>query len=149
MRLLPLLTASLLIAGCTPLGLWIYDDPVVALDDVLIDPRTDPGAAPPYVVLAVENRNDYALSLKGLELELRIDDGEIGRTTVDTALTLHGGSVQPVRIMVPPAGESARGRIARMQRGTHRYAILGRARVETPIGERRVGFQQELTATAE
>ena len=30
----------------------------------------------------------------------------------------------------------------------HRYAIEGRARVDTPIGERRIGFEHEIRGEA-
>ena len=93
---------AVLLVACTPMGVWLYEEPTVGLEDVLIDTSTGESALPPYVILAVKNRNDFELSLRHVELVLHIDGGEIGRIAVDTIVTLAPITVRPVRLMVPP-----------------------------------------------
>ena len=131
------------------MGVWLYEEPTVGLEDVLIDTRASDSALPPYVVLGVRNRNDFELSLRQIEVELRIDGENIGKIEVDTVVTLAPIATRPVRIKVPPVDAAARNRIAALRAGIHRYAISGRARLDTPIGERRIGFHQEIRAKAE
>jgi hypothetical protein len=137
--------AVALTAGCTPLGLWVYEEPRIGLQDVLIDTSTSASALPPYVVLTVGNRNDYSLSLRQVELVLQLDGRDIGNVVVDTVVPLRPIMNQPVRIMVPPRDDDARTRLAAIRAGRpHSYAVRGRARVETPIGLRRIGFEEEI-----
>lgn len=141
-----LLTAALL-GGCTPFGLWIYDEPTVEFQDVLIDASTAADALPPYVIVGVANRNDYDLSLRGMDLVFRVDGRDIGTAIVDTVVTLRSRMVQPVRVKVPPADQQARVRLHALASGTHSYVVEGRARIETPLGERRIGFSEEIRGT--
>lgn len=143
------LAALAILAACTPMGVWLYEEPTVGLEDVLIDTSAGESALPPYVILAVKNRNDFELSLRHIELVLQIDGNEIGRVAVDTIVTLEAIAVRPVRVRVPPLDAQARGRIAGLRAGVHRYAVAGRARLETPIGERRIGFKHEIRGEAE
>ena len=138
------LAAAALLAACTPFGVWLYEEPTVRLEEVLLDTSSGPSALPPYVILAVKNRNDFELSLRQVELVLRIDGRDVGRIELDTVVTLAPIATRPVRIMVPPADDRARSRIAGLRNGSHRYAVAGRARVDTPIGERRIGFEHEI-----
>lgn len=143
-----LLLTLLCCAGCTPFGLWLYEEPTVALDDVLLDSGPAATALPPYVILAVKNRNDFELSLRRIELVLQIDGRDVGSIDVDTVVTLRPITVHPVRVKVPPADAEAAGRVADVRQGTHRYGVVGRARLDTPIGERRVGFAHEIRGEA-
>jgi hypothetical protein len=142
------LAAAALLAACTPMGLWLYEEPTVGLDDVLIDTSVGEAALPPYVILAVRNRNDFELSLRYIELVLQIDGRDIGRVGIDTLVALAPAAIQPVRLKVTPADAPARERISALRAGLHRYAITGRARLDTPIGERRIGFQHEIRGEA-
>jgi hypothetical protein len=144
---IPLVILALL-AACTPMGVWLYEEPTVGLEDVLIDTSAGESALPPYVVLAVKNRNDFELSLRHIELVLQIDGRDIGRVAVDTTVTLAPIAVRPVRLKVPPLDGQARGHITALREGMHRYGIAGRARLDTPIGERRIGFQHEIRGEA-
>ena len=68
-----------LLGSCTPLGLWMYEDPVVTVARVTLEVREKPTAASPVVVaLAVDNRNDYPLSATRMEVWLRLDGVPIG-----------------------------------------------------------------------
>jgi len=134
--------AVTLLAACTPFGVWLYEEPTVGLDEVLIDTSSAESALPPYVILAVKNRNDYELSLRNVELVLRVDGRDVGSVAVDTIVTLGPIATRAVRLKVPPI------RIAGTRSGTHRYGIVGRARLETPIGERRIGFHEEIRGEA-
>lgn len=137
------------LSACTPMGVWLYEEPTVGLEDVLIDTSAGDAALPPYVILGVRNRNDFELSLRQIELELRIDGENIGSVDLDTVVTLAPITTRPVRVKVPPVDAAARGRIGALRAGVHRYGIAGRARLDTPIGERRIGFSQEIRAEAE
>jgi hypothetical protein len=137
-----------LLAACTPMGVWLYEEPTVGLDDVLIDTSAGDAALPPYVILAVKNRNDFELSLRHIELLLQIDGNDIGTVRVDTIVTLAPLAIRPVRVKVAPTDGTARGRISALRAGIHRYAVVGRARLETPIGERRIGFRHEIRGEA-
>lgn len=142
------LAAAALLAACTPMGLWLYEEPTVGLDDVLIDTSVGEAALPPYVILAVRNRNDFEVSLRYIELLLEIDGRGIGSVELDTVVTLAPIATQPVRVLVVPIDAPARERISGLRTGLHRYAITGRARLQTPIGERRIGFQHEIRGEA-
>lgn len=140
--------AVTLLAACTPFGVWLYEEPTVGLDEVLIDTSSAESALPPYVILAVKNRNDYELSLRNVELVLRVDGRDVGSVAVDTVVTLGPIATRAVRLKVPPNDAEARTRIAGTRSGSHRYGIVGRARLDTPIGERRIGFREEIRGEA-
>lgn len=142
------LIALALLTACTPMGVWLYEEPTVGLDDVLIDTSAGEAALPPYVILAVRNRNDFEVGLRYVELLLQIDGSDIGNARVDTIVTLAPLETRPVRVKVPPTDAGARARISELRAGIHRYAIVGRARMETPIGERRIGFRHEIRGEA-
>ena len=63
-------------------------------------------------------------------------------------MTLAPLAIRPVRVKVAPRDGTARGRISALRAGVHRYAVVGRARLETPIGERRIGFHHEIRGEA-
>jgi LEA14-like dessication related protein len=137
----PLLTCLLSATlACTPLGLWIYDDPTLEVSRVRVD-RNGAGAAPVVVGLAVWNPNTYALSTARLELQLRLDDLTVGRFDRDSIIPLPevGLADLAVPLTVPPG--RVRERIRAMASGTHRFTVEGRATLSTPFGEREVPFE--------
>ncbi|HEY7479279.1 MAG TPA: LEA type 2 family protein [Gemmatimonadales bacterium] len=137
----PLLACLLsAIVACTPLGLWIYDDPTLEVSRVRVD-RNGAGAAPVVVGLAVWNPNLYALSTARLELQLRLDDLTVGHFDRDSIIPLPQGGLADVALPLTVPSGRIRDRIRAMASGTHRFAVEGRATLSTPFGEREVPFE--------
>jgi LEA14-like dessication related protein len=131
-----LLTAA---AACTPLGLWVYDDPGLEVSRVRLD-HAAAGAAPVVVGLAVWNPNDYDLSTARLELQLRLDGVAVGHFSRDSIIPVPQSGLADFALpLTVPAGP-IRERIRRLSSGTHRFAVVGRATFSTPFGRRDVRF---------
>lgn len=128
--------------SCTPLGLWMYQDPAVTVSRVrLVTEPTD--SAPVVVALDVSNPNDYAVSTTRVELRLRLDDRPIGRLDHDGSVPLPKVATATVDLpLVPDRGTTA-AQLQAFGSGVHRFAIEGRATFATPIGSRKVRFAQE------
>lgn len=124
--------------ACTPLGLWMYEDPLVTVSRVRLDAE---GTAPVVVALDVLNPNDYTLSTTRFELRLSLDGQSIGRLARDSSVSLPEGTATVALPLVPDRGTPAR-RMRAFRTGAHRFLIEGRATVTTPIGERHVRFAQ-------
>lgn len=133
----------LFLTGCTPLGLWLYEDPVVTVSRVTFEsgkPRPS-GASPVIVALAVQNVNDYPLTNERLELSLRLDGIPIGVVSRDSTVAVETDTVSTVAVALPiqPQAPSVDEVLAS---GTHTFAVQGRAFFHTPIGIREVRFAQ-------
>ena len=89
-----------LLGACTPLGLWMYEDPVVTVNRVTLELREPRpvGSSPVVVALAVANRNDYPLSTEWLELSLRLDGVPIGRFDRDSKVAVATDTVSTVAL---------------------------------------------------
>lgn len=135
--LLPML--GCLALACTPLGLWMYEDPLVTVSRVRLDAE---GTAPVVVALDVLNPNDYTISTTRFELRLSLDDQPIGRLARDSSVSLPQGTATVALRLIPDRGAPAE-RVLAFRTGAHRFLIEGRATLTTPIGERRVRFAQE------
>ena len=136
-----LLGACLVTAAgaCTPLGVWVYDDPGLEVSRVRLD-HDDAGTAPVVVGLAVWNPNDYDLSTARLELQLRLDDVAVGHFSRDSIIPVPQAGLADFALpLTVPAGP-IRERIRRLSSGTHRFAVVGRATFLTPFGRRDVRF---------
>jgi LEA14-like dessication related protein len=131
------------LTSCTPLGLWLYEDPVVKVSRVTLKVSEDKtsGSAPVIVALAVDNRNDYDLSAVRVELSLRLNDVPIGQVDRDSSVTIAMDTVSTVA--VPLQRQTSLQYLRSLELGTHRFAVRGRAIFDTPIGTRRVRFAQE------
>ena len=79
-----------LLGACTPLGLWIYEDPVVTVSRVTLELREPRSStlSPVVVALDVHNRNDFSLSTTRRELSLRLDGFPIGRLKQDNRVVV-------------------------------------------------------------
>src|SRR4051794_41416202 len=77
-----------LIGGCTPLGLWLYEDPVVTVSQITLELGSGPARSPVTVALAMQNTNDYPLSTERVELSLQLDDVPIGQLRRDSAVAV-------------------------------------------------------------
>lgn len=133
------------LGACTPLGLWVYEDPVVTVSRVTLEVKETRrlGTSPVVVALAVENRNTYALSTERVELSLRLDGVRIGRVDRDSAVPVAKAAVSTVALTLPPQKQATPERLAALASGTHTFAVQGRATFRTPFGKRAVQFEQE------
>jgi hypothetical protein len=127
------------VLACTPLGLWIYDDPRVTVSRVRVDVR---GAAPVEVALDVNNPNNYTLSTTRVELRLSIDDLPIGRLARDSSVELPMGTATMALPLVPDRATTP-AQLQALSSGVHRFTIEGLATLATPLGKREVPFAQE------
>jgi LEA14-like dessication related protein len=126
-------------AACTPLGLWVYDDPGLEVSRVRLDHDTA-GAEPVVLGLAINNPNDYDLSTARFELQLRLDDVPVGHFSRDSIIPVPQLAIADMALpLTVPAG-AIRHRIRTLSKGTHRFAVEGRATFSTPFGLRDVRF---------
>jgi LEA14-like dessication related protein len=129
------------VIGCTPLGLWIYEDPVVTVARISFELRQSaPVQSPLVVALAVKNRNDYPLSAEQVELSLQLDGIPVGEIKRDSTVSLATDTVSTVALPLPMAKRANPGQL---RSGIHTFAVQGRAIFRTPIGTRKVRFAQE------
>jgi LEA14-like dessication related protein len=128
--------------ACTPLGLWVYDDPSVTVARVRLAEKAT-STAPVLIALEVRNPNDYDLSAVEVELMLRLDDVQIGQLSRDSTVPLPKGTTATLEVPLVPARGAAASRFASFLNGPHRFAIRGRAQFATPFGKRGVRFAQE------
>lgn len=124
-------------AACTPLGLWVYDDPEFEVSRVRLasDARRDSVVE---VALALWNPNDYDISTARFELHLQLDDDTIGRYERDSIIPLEQVETTTLSLPFTPTAEATPGRLAAFRSGTHRFLVSGRAVFTTPFGERRL-----------
>ncbi|MEA2725302.1 MAG: hypothetical protein QOH59_3073 [Gemmatimonadales bacterium] len=146
MRPMKLIRAAwlVLLGSCTPLGLWMYEDPVVTVARVTLEVRERRTAASPVVVaLAVDNRNDYPVSATRMEVSLRLDGVPIGRLRQDSTRQVPMEGVATVALPLALEKRATPSQLRALDTGSHRFAVSGRATFETPIGTRRVRFAEE------
>jgi len=132
----------LLLIACTPLGFWVYTDPVVTVSRVSVQLRRTVDS-PVVVGLAVDNPNDYAISTEQIELALRLDGVPIGKLKRDSTVALEMTAVSNLDVVLPLEKRVTPKQLAALNPGTHNFAVQGRATFRTPFGVRKVRFQQE------
>lgn len=130
-----------LLAACTPLGIWVYEEPKVEVRSVAVDSAL--GAAfPVRFTLAFSNANDYDVALLRVQVQLFID----GTTVVESELLADAKfpprDRQVILIGIAPADLTPGARPNRFFSGDHQYTIQGYAILETPLGERKIPFIQ-------
>jgi LEA14-like dessication related protein len=140
-RIAPLLV----LWACTPLGLWVYEDPVVTVSRVTLELKESrrTGKSPLVVALAVDNRNTYALSAERVELALRLDGVSVGRVDRDSTVPVAMGTVSTVAMVLPLQKQTRPEHLTALSSGTHTFAVRGRATFRTPFGKRQVRFEQQ------
>ncbi|MGH7509819.1 MAG: hypothetical protein ACREMZ_10145 [Gemmatimonadales bacterium] len=138
---------TLLLGACTPLGLWIYEDPIIWLHQITLELRepAPPGSFPVVVALAMENPNDYPLSTERVELFLRVDGIAIGRLDHNGAVPVAMDTISTVAMPLTLERKTTRAHLQALESGTRLFAVRGRATFRTPIGVRKVRFAQEGT----
>jgi LEA14-like dessication related protein len=130
------------LGGCTPLGLWVYTDPVVTVSRVTLEVK-ETRRLGMIVALAVDNQNTYALSSERVELSLRLDGLPMGRVDRDSTVSVAKTTVSTVALALPLQKQTTPERLAALGSGTHTFAVRGRATFRTPFGMREVRFEQE------
>jgi hypothetical protein len=128
--------------ACTPLGLWMYQDPGVTVSRVRLGTQAADSASV-EVALDVSNPNDYAVSTTRVELRLRLDDLPIGQLDRDSSVPLPEVATSTVALPLVPDGGTPATRLQVFGSGVHRFMVEGRATFATPIGSRKVRFVQE------
>jgi LEA14-like dessication related protein len=134
----------LLLEGCTPLGLWIYDDPVVTVSHITLEfGQSGRAPAPVVVALALQNLNDYPLSTERMELSLRLDGVPMGQLKRDSIVPVATDTISTVALPLVMTRQASPERLRALGSGTHTFAVRGQATFRTPIGTRKVRFAQE------
>jgi hypothetical protein len=137
-RVIPLLLTAA-IGGCTPLGIWMYEEPRVEVSEIAVDPSV--GAAfPVQVSLSVSNANDFEVSLLRVRLRFVVGGHPIVDRDLSTAADFAARDRQVIRIGVA-AGDLAPGANPRAAEAQP-YTIDGYAILKTPIGERLIRFER-------
>jgi LEA14-like dessication related protein len=132
----------LLLIACTPLGFWVYTDPVVTVSRVSVELRRTLDS-PVVVGLSVDNPNDYAISTEQIEVALRLDGMPIGKLKRDSSVALEMTAVSNLDVVLPLEKRVTPKQLAALNSGTHNFAVQGRATFRTPFGVRKVRFRQE------
>ena len=136
--------SGLLLESCTPLGLWMYEDPVVSVARITYElKRSTPAETPLVVALAVKNANDYAVSAEHLELSLHLDGVPVGQIKRDSTVPVANDTISTLAVPLQFNSQTAQRRQDVVRSGTHRFAVKGKATFRTPIGRRTVRFAQE------
>jgi LEA14-like dessication related protein len=133
--------AAAAVVACTPLGLWVYDDPGLEVSRVRVD--HDANSDPVVLGLAVWNPNDYDVSTSRLELELKLDDMPVGRFSKDSVVAVPTAGLANLALPLTVPKGTARQRIRTLSASNHRFAVQGRATFSTPFGPRKVRFAHE------
>lgn len=135
---------SLALGGCTPLGLWLYEDPVVTVAHISLQlGGVSRSQSPVVVALDLQNVNDYPLETERVELSLRLDGIPIGQLRRDSTMEVAMDTVSTVALPLALEKHATQERLRAFESGTHRFAVRGRATFRTPIGSRKVRFAQE------
>ncbi len=128
------------VVACTPLGVWVYEDPGVTVSRVRVDAEGR-DSSPVVVALNLRNPNDFTVSTTRVELRLMLDGLAIGQLDRDSDVTLPKGTAT-VSLPLIPNRSTSHGRLRAFGSGVHRFAIEGRATFTTPMGKRKVHFAQ-------
>jgi LEA14-like dessication related protein len=124
----------LAIAGCQTLGRAVFEEPVVALQDVRVSALGITGGTLD-VVLGVYNPNGFKLDATRLTYRLFVDSIEVGDGELDERFSVQSGDTSMVRLPVRFT-YSGLGRAGRqlMETGVVNYRVAGDLGVSTPLG---------------
>jgi LEA14-like dessication related protein len=131
-----------ILGACTPLGLWVYADPVVTVSRVTLEVK-EAKRLGTVIALAVDNQNTYAISAERVELSLKLDDLPVGQVDRDSSVPVAKAAVSTVALSLPLQKQTSPERLAALGSGTHTFAVHGRATFRTPFGLRAVRFEHE------
>jgi LEA14-like dessication related protein len=131
------------LVACTPLGLWMYEDPAVTVSRVRLNAEAR-GTPPVIVALDLRNPNDYALSATSVQFSLRLDELPIGQLShANSSVEVPKAGTSTVAVPLEPDQGTTPARLKMLSSGVHRFAVEGEATFATPIGNRRVRFAEE------
>ncbi|HEU4698718.1 MAG TPA: LEA type 2 family protein [Gemmatimonadales bacterium] len=133
----PLALAAAL-GGCTPLGLWVYTEPQVALSGIQV--ALDADAEPLGMVLQVINPNSFDLTVTHVEARLQLDSATVGQVVQANGASVPERGEAQVHVALPASDSLRRALSAQLRAGTHHYAVSGMLTLATPIGKRRIPF---------
>lgn len=128
--------------SCTPLGVWIYEDPEVTVSRVRVG-SDSLSPAPVLVALDLQNPNDYPVSTVHVQLSLELDDLPVGELSQDSTVVLPEDATSTVALPLVLGAGVPLARLTRLRGGTHKFTVMGRAEFTTPLGTRKVRFAQE------
>jgi LEA14-like dessication related protein len=128
--------------ACTPLGLWVYDDPKVSVARVRL-PSEQSEQAPVVVALAVHNPNDFPVSTARVELRLQLDGLTVGWLTSDSAVSFPQLATSTLAVALDRSTGVGPAQLRILGNGTHTFAVNGRTTFTTPFGKRKIRFAQE------
>jgi LEA14-like dessication related protein len=138
------LWGALLVGACTPLGVWVYEDPAVTVARVRLGTDTSAARRPPVeVALDLRNPNDFEMSNTRVELQLRLDDQPIGGLARDSTIALPRAATSTVAVPLVVDRGTSSARLLAFGAGRHRFHVEGRVTFVTPFGRRKVRFAQE------
>lgn len=130
------------VAACTPLGVWVYEDPGVTVSRVRVAmDGQGQDSSPVIVALDLRNPNDFTVSTTRVELRLVLDGMAIGQLDDGGNVPLPKGTAT-VALPLKPDRTTTRAQLRAFGSGVHRFAIEGRATFKTPVGKRKVWFSQ-------
>lgn len=134
----------ILLPGCTPLGLWVYEEPTIEITSISL---SDAGAAeyPVRIALQVSNVNDFEVSLEKVQLLLVLNDSPVVDRELSTAASFAARDRQTVEIGVAWRDIGPGLRPEGLAGGAQRYSVVGHAMLRTPIGQRRIRFARAGT----
>ena len=142
-RAIPAIMIAASALACTPLGLWIYEEPTVEVTELRLDPAA--GAEfPVQVALAVSNANDFEVSLVRVHMRVSVAGTAMLDRELLTAAAFRARYRLVVRMGVSGGDLATRG--ATRAAGSQPYQVDGFAVLRTPIGERRIPFTRAGTS---
>jgi LEA14-like dessication related protein len=128
------------VVACTPLGVWVYEDPGVTVSRVRVDAHGR-AESPVVVALDLRNPNDFAVATTRVELRLVLDGMAIGQLDRDSSVSVPKGTATVALPLIPNRATTP-ARLRAFRSGVHRFTIEGRATFTTPVGKRKVRFAQ-------
>ena len=127
-------------AACTPFGIWVYEEPKVHVSGIEIVTDT---LAPVNVIFDVKNPNHFDVTMVGVQLAFSLNGERAVDTLLGSAAVIAEMEQRSVRVSVSSRQMAPGFSWARIAPGEHRYTLRGQVELDTPIGRRRVRFEQE------
>ena len=95
------------LAACTPLGVWVYEDPSFALQSITLrsGPDSRAGADSMELVFAGCNRNDYEVVGESLSTSLHVDGHKVAQGRRDQPYRIATRDSAPVSITLAMQGD--------------------------------------------
>ena len=125
--------------ACTPLGLWVYEEPKVEVTGIAVDPTAD-AQFPVQIGLSVSNANDFEVSLIRVQVRFLVGGNTLVERELPTAALFPARDRQTVKIGVSSADLVPGARQRAVPGASQKYFLDGYALLKTPLGERRIPF---------